>query len=79
MVDKDVPCAVVFQVGDLQAARVANLSRLEGSIEGLDFHHRFWIPSLDVDATREHSILFSRIAFEHHDAQLHLSHLHPAC
>lgn len=46
MVDKDVPCAVVFQVGDLQAARVADLGRLEGGVEGLDFHHRFGIPGL---------------------------------
>lgn len=82
VVDKDVPCAVVFQVGDLQAARVANLGRLEGGIEGLDFHHRFWIPSLYVGGggvNREQSVLFLRIAFKHHDAQLHLSHLHPAC
>lgn len=46
VVDKDVPCAVVFQVGDLQAAGVANLGRLEGGIEGLNFHHRFGIPCL---------------------------------
>ena len=46
MIDKDVPCAVVFQVGDLQATGVANLSRLEGGIEGLNFHHRFGIPRL---------------------------------
>lgn len=46
VVDKDVPCAVVFQVGDLQATGVANLGRLEGGIEGLNFHHRFGIPSL---------------------------------
>ena len=47
VVDKDVPCAVVFQVGDLQAAGVADLGRLEGGIESLDFHHRFGIPGLD--------------------------------
>lgn len=46
VVDKDVPCAVVFQVGDLQAAGVANLGRLEGGIEGLNFHHRFGISGL---------------------------------
>lgn len=46
MVDEDIPCAVVFQVGDLQAAGVADLGRLEGGIEGLDFHHRFGIPGL---------------------------------
>lgn len=46
VVDEDVPCAVVFQVGDLQAARVADLCRLEGGIEGLDFHHGFWVPRL---------------------------------
>jgi len=46
VVDKNVPCAVVFQVGDLQAAWVANLGRLEGGIEGFDFHHRFGIPGL---------------------------------
>lgn len=46
MVDKDVPCAVVFQVGDLEAAGVANLGRLEGGVEGLDFHQRFGIPGL---------------------------------
>lgn len=52
VIDKDVPCAVVFQVGDLQAAGVANLGRLEGGIEGLDFHHRFGIPRLG-GGTRE--------------------------
>lgn len=46
MVDEDVPCAVVFQVGDLQAARVADLCRLEGGIEGLDLHHGFRVPRL---------------------------------
>lgn len=46
VVDKDVSCAVVFQVGDLQATGVANLGRLEGGIEGLNFHHCFGIPSL---------------------------------
>lgn len=44
--DKDVSCAVVFQVGDLQAAGVADLSRLEGGIEGLNFHHCFGVSSL---------------------------------
>lgn len=47
VVDKDVPCAVVFQVGDLQAAGVPNLGRLEGGVEGLNFHHRFGVPGLD--------------------------------
>lgn len=47
VVDKDVPCAVVFQVGDLQATGVANLGWLEGGIEGLNFHHRFGIPRLE--------------------------------
>lgn len=46
VVDKDVSCAVVFQVGDLQAAGVADLSRLEGGIEGFDFHHCLGIPGL---------------------------------
>lgn len=46
VVDEDVPCAVVFQVGDLQAAGVADLRRLEGGVEGLDFHHGFGIPCL---------------------------------
>lgn len=46
VVDKDVSCAVVFQVGDLQAAGVANLGWLEGGIEGLNFHHCFGIPRL---------------------------------
>lgn len=46
MVDKDVSCAVVFQVCDLQAAGVANLSRLEGGIEGLNFHHCFGVSCL---------------------------------
>lgn len=44
--DKDVSCAVVFQVGDLQAAGVADFSRLEGGIEGLNFHHRFGVSGL---------------------------------
>lgn len=47
VVDKDVPCAVVFQIGDLQAAGVANLGWLEGGIEGFDFHHCLGIPGLD--------------------------------
>lgn len=46
VVDKDVPCAVVFQVGDLQTTGVANLGRLEGGIEGLNLHHCFGIPGL---------------------------------
>lgn len=46
VVDKDVSCAVVFQVGDLQAAGVADLSRLEGGIEGLNLHHRFGVSGL---------------------------------
>lgn len=47
VVDKDVPCAVVFQVGDLQATGVADLGRLEGGIEGFNFHHCLGIPGLD--------------------------------
>lgn len=47
VVDEDVPCAVVFQVSDLQAAGVANLGWLEGGIEGLNFHHRLGIPRLE--------------------------------
>lgn len=47
VVDKDVPCAVVFQVGDLQATGVADLGWLEGGIEGLNFHHCLGIPGLD--------------------------------
>lgn len=46
VVDKDVSCAVVFQVGDLQATGVADLCRLEGGVEGFDFHHRLGISSL---------------------------------
>ena len=52
MVDKDVPCAVVFQVGDLEAAGVADLSWLEGGIEGLDLHHRLGVPGLWRRKTR---------------------------
>lgn len=38
MVDEDVACAVVPQVRDLQAVRVADLGRLKGRIQMLDFH-----------------------------------------
>lgn len=47
VVNKDVPCAVVFQVGDLQSAGVANLGRLEGGIEGFYFHYCLGISGLD--------------------------------
>lgn len=38
MVNEDVSCAVVPQVCDLQAVRVAYLGRLKGRIQMLDFH-----------------------------------------
>lgn len=47
MVDKDVSCAVVFQVGDLQAAGIPYLGRLEGRVERFDFHHCLRISGLD--------------------------------
>lgn len=46
VVNEDVPCAVVLQVGDLQAAGVADLGWLKGGVQGLDFHHRLGIPGL---------------------------------
>lgn len=56
VVDEDVPCAVVFQVGDLQAAGVADLRRLEGGVEGLDFHHGFGIPRLGKKKNEEDDV-----------------------
>ena len=38
MVNKDVPCAVVVQIGYLQPMGVADFSRLKGCIEGMDAH-----------------------------------------
>lgn len=38
VVNEDVPCAVVPQVRDLQAMRVAYLGRLKGRIQMLDLH-----------------------------------------
>lgn len=77
VVDKDVPCAVVFQVGDLQAAGVADLRWLESGIEGLNFHHRLWIPGLNGDKQQK-----GRCRFHPHET-LQLStpspRLHPAC
>ena len=93
VVDKDVPCAVVFQVGDLQATGVANLGRLEGGIEGLDFHHCFGIPGLggerhekQTETLRSH-IPRARLAFtnvipfccKHPSRSAASSRLHPAC
>src|SRR4029434_314545 len=46
MIYKDVPGAVVLQVGDLEAMLVANLSCLEGCIYVLNFHHSFWFSGL---------------------------------
>lgn len=53
VVDKDVPCAVVFQVGNLQATGVADLGWLEGGIEGLNFHHCFRISGLDGEIHKQ--------------------------
>lgn len=62
MEDKDVSCAVVFQVGDLQAAGVANLSWLEGGIESLNFHHCFGVSGLHREWE---AILLLKYLFKH--------------
>ncbi len=46
VVDKDVPCAVVFQVGDLQAVGVSYLLRLEGCVDGVHLDYSFGLLSL---------------------------------
>lgn len=46
VVNKDVPCAVVVQIGDLQPVGIAYFGRLKGSIEGVDFHRRLRLPCL---------------------------------
>lgn len=46
VINKDVPCAVVLQVGDLQAVGGADLGWLECCIHGTDLHYRFWLSGL---------------------------------
>lgn len=46
VVDKDVPCAVVFQVGDLQATGIPYLGWLKGCVECFNFHHCLGISGL---------------------------------
>ena len=46
MVNKDVPGAVVLQVGDLQPMGVCHLGWLEVGIQSVDLHHSLGLPSL---------------------------------
>ena len=46
MVEEDVSCAVVLQVGDLQAVQVANLCRLEAGVDGVHLDQRLWLLAL---------------------------------
>lgn len=74
--DKDVSCAVVFQVGDLQAAGVADFSRLEGGIEGLNFHHRFGVSGLH---TRVRGSFVAEVSFQTSSIYVISFDLRPVC
>lgn len=61
VVDEDVPGAVVLQVGDLQTARVPDLGRLEGGVQGLNLHHCFGLPGLDEDTGNVRRLSFTHV------------------
>lgn len=46
MVNKDVPSAVVLQIGYLQAVGRADFSWLESGIDSVDLHYRFGLSGL---------------------------------
>lgn len=52
MINKDVPRAVVLQVGDLQSVWGADLGWLECCVQGTDLHHRFRLSGLQKVKTR---------------------------
>lgn len=46
VINKNVPRAVVLQVGELQAVGGADLGWLECCIQETDLHYRFWLSGL---------------------------------
>lgn len=46
VINKDVPRAVVLQVGDLQPVGGADLGWLECCVQGTNLHHCFRLPGL---------------------------------
>lgn len=55
MVHKDIPGAVVLQVGDLQTVRGADFSRLESSVHTVDLHYRFGLSGLQEVTFSNHN------------------------
>lgn len=51
MVNKDIPSAVVLQIGDLQAVGDAYFCRLESGINSIDLHYRFGLSGLQKGKT----------------------------
>lgn len=51
MVNKDIPSAVVLQIGYLQAMGGANFSWLESGINSIDLHYCFWLSGLQKGKT----------------------------
>lgn len=51
MVNKDIPSAVVLQIGYLQAVGSADFYWLESGIHGIDLHYRFRFSGLQAGKT----------------------------
>lgn len=56
MVNKDIPRAIVLQIGHLQTVSSANFSWLESGVDGTDLHYGFGLSGL-----QEGDIFFKKV------------------